>query len=92
MPTGEEFQGFVSISILLPSQRIDGRVWKFANRRLLQQIEADRREFLPVVEAKLYSTEGGSERMCAEFDVLAVRKSAILAIEPQDVVVLVAPR
>jgi hypothetical protein len=85
MAAAEEFQGFVRVSLFLPAQRVEGRVWKFANRRLLQQIEQDKRDFIPVVDARLYTLEG-------EFDVLAVRKSAVTAIEPQDTVTKVAER
>ena len=92
MPTGEEFQGFVRVPIFLPAQRVEGRVWKFANRRLLQQIEQDPRAFVPVVEAKLYNLGGEVRQLAAEFDVLAIRKTAIVAIQPQDTVTNVAPR
>jgi len=92
MPTGEEFQGFVPVSIFLPAHRVEGRVWKFANRRLLQQIEQDRREFVPVVEARLFTIERDTERITGQFDVLAIRKSAIVAIRPQDTVTKVAER
>lgn len=86
MAVGEEYQGFVPLSVYLPGQRIEGKAWKFANRRLLQQIEEDKRQFLPVVEAKLYALEAGSARLVAEFDVLAVNKASITAIEPGDIV------
>jgi hypothetical protein len=92
MAAAEEFQGFVRVSLFLPAQRVEGRVWKFANRRLLQQIEQDKREFVPVVDARLYTLEGDSERLAGQFDVLAVRKSAVTAIEPQDTVTKVAER
>ena len=92
MASGEEFQGFVSVSIFLTSQQIEGRVWKFANRRLLQQLEQDPRAFVPVVEAKLYNLGGETRQLAAEFDVLAVRKTAIIAIQPQDTVTNVVPR
>ena len=92
MSTAEEYQGFVPVVILLASQHIEGRVWKFANRRLLQQIEQDKREFVPVVEARLYACEGEERRLAAEYEVLAVRKSAIIAIEPLDTVTQVAER
>jgi hypothetical protein len=92
MPTDEEFQGFVPVSLFLPGQRVEGRIWKFANRRLLQQIEQDRREFVPVVEARLFAVEGDAERAAGQFDVLAVRKSAVTAIVPQDTVTPVAER
>jgi hypothetical protein len=86
MAASEEFQGFVPVSILMPGQRLQGKVWKFANRRLLQQIEDDKRQFLPVIEAKLYNVVGDSMELSAEFDVLAVSKAAMLAIEPKDTV------
>jgi hypothetical protein len=86
MSVREDFQGFVPLSVYLPNQRVDGKVWKFASRRLLQQIEEDRRQFLPIVEAKLYVLEAGSARLDAQFDVLAVNKAAIMAIEPKDTV------
>lgn len=92
MPTPEEFQGFVPVTILLASQHVEGRVWKFANRRLLQQIEQDKRDFIPVVEAKVFAHEGPAHRLSAEYDVLAVRKSAIIAIEPLDTITKVAER
>ena len=39
MEASEDFQGFVPISIFIADRRIDGKVWKYASRRLLQQIE-----------------------------------------------------
>jgi hypothetical protein len=92
MTMSEEFQGFVPVSIFLASQQVEGRVWKFANRRLLQQLEQDKREFVPVVEAKLYALKGKRRELTAEFDVLAVAKSAIIALEPHDSVTRVAER
>ena len=92
MTMDEEYQGFVPVSIFLASQQVEGRVWKFANRRLLQQLEQDKREFVPVVEAKLYHVKGKTRQLAAEFDVLAVRKSAIIALEPRDTVTKVAER
>lgn len=92
MTMGEEYQGFVPVSIILASQQVEGRVWKFANRRLLQQIEQDKREFVPVVKARLYERKGKTRELTAEFEVLAVRKSAIIAIEPGDTVTAVAER
>ena len=86
MEIREEFQGFVPVSLHLPSQRIDGKAWKFANRRLLQQIEEDKRQFLPIIEAKVYAVDGESARPTGEFDVLAVNRSAVTAIEPKDTV------
>jgi hypothetical protein len=86
----EEYQGFVPVSIHIQGQRIDGRVWKFAKRRLLQQIEEDRRQFVPLVDAKLYELQGKSERLVSQFDVLAVSKRAIRAIEPGDTVTQVS--
>jgi len=67
-------------------------VWKFANRRLLQQLEQDKREFVPVVEAKLYNVKGKTRQLAGEFAVLAVRKSAIVALEPRDTVTNVVER
>jgi len=92
MAAPEEFQGFVPVTILLATQHVEGRVWKFANRRLLQQIEQDKRDFIPVVEAKLYVRDGDTRRLAAEYEVLAVRKSAVIAIEPLDSVTKVAER
>jgi hypothetical protein len=86
MNMGEEFEGFVPISVYLPGQRVDGKAWKFANRRLLQQIEEDTRDFLPVVDAKLYTLNKGSATLTAEFAVLAVNKRNTTAIEPKDAV------
>jgi len=86
MDVTEASQGFVPVSILMHGQRVEGKAWKFANRRLLQQIEEDKRQFLPVVEAKLYRVQGGCSELAAEFAVLAVSKAAIIAIEPKDTV------
>jgi len=88
----EEYQGFVPVSIFLAGQQVEGRVWKFANRRLLQQLEQDKREFVPVVEAKLYNVKGKARQLAGEFAVLAVRKSAIVALEPGDTVTNVVER
>ncbi len=92
MTMDEEYQGFVPVSIFLAWQQVEGRVWKFANRRLLQQLEQDKREFVPVVEAKLYNVKGKTRQLAGEFGVLAVRKSAIIALEPGDTVTNVVER
>ena len=92
MAVPEDFQGFVPVSLFLPSQRVDGKVWKFKAHRVLQHIEEDSRRFLPVVEAKVYALGDGPPTLTGEFDVLAVNKSAILAIEPKDTVTPVYPR
>ena len=92
VPMPEDYQGFVPVTILLATQHVEGRVWKFANRRLLQQIEQDKREFVPVVDAKLFVRDGDEKRLEAEYEVLAIRKSAIIAIEPLDCVTQVAER
>jgi len=85
MSATEEFEGFVPVTVYLAQHRIEGKAWKFANRRLLQQIEEDKREFLPLVQAQLFFLGGESETP-AQFEVLAVSKSQIIAIEPKDVV------
>ena len=92
MTMDEEYQGFVPVSIFLAGQQVEGRVWKFANRRLLQQLEQDKREFVPVVEAKLYNVKGKARQLAGEFAVLAVHKSAIVALEPGDTVTNVVER
>jgi hypothetical protein len=86
----EAYQGFVPVTLLLPGQRIEGKAWKFANRRLLQQIEEDRRQFLPLVSARIY--ESGVEREPEELPVLAVSTQRILAIIPGDVTTPMAQR
>jgi len=86
MEASEDFQGFVPISIFIADRRIDGKVWKYASRRLLQQIEEDDRRFLPVVEAKVYQLDGSSEQLVGEFDVLGVNKSSAIALQPKDTV------
>ncbi len=45
-----------------------------------------------MVEAKLFLREGDERRLEAEYEVLAIRKSAIIAIEPLDSVTLVVER
>ncbi len=92
MSAPEAFQGFVSVTILLSAQHVEGRVWKFANRRLLQQIEQDKREFIPVIGAKLFHGSRTARELAGEYDILAVRKSAIIAIEPLDTICPVAER
>lgn len=87
----EEYQGFVPVSVYLPGQRVDGRAWKYANRRLLQQIEEDSRQFIPLTEARVYALTGEESRLVGEFDVLAVSKAAIAAIEPKDSVTPSSP-
>ena len=86
----EAYQGFVPVTLLLPGQRIEGKVWKFANRRLLQQIEENKRQFLPVVSARIYET--GAEQEPEELPVLAVSTQRILAIIPGDVTTPMAQR
>ena len=86
MEASEDFQGFVPISIFIADRRIDGKVWKYASRRLLQQIEEDDRRFLPVVEAKVYQLDGSSEQLVGEFDVLGVNKSSVIALQPKDTI------
>ncbi|MBE9565425.1 MAG: hypothetical protein IMF16_01595 [Proteobacteria bacterium] len=86
MSMREDFEGFVPISVYLPGQRVDGKAWKFANRRLLQQIEEDTRDFLPIVDAKLYTLDKDSAILTGEFAVLAVNKRNATAIEPKDAI------
>ncbi len=86
----EAYQGFVPVTLLLPGQRVEGKAWKFANRRLLQQIEEDKRQFLPVVSARIY--ESGVEQEPEEIPVLAVSTQRILAIIPGDVTTPMAQR
>jgi hypothetical protein len=103
MTMREEYEGFVPVTFYLADHRVEGKVWKFANRRLLQQLEEDKRQFVPVVLAKLFFTSapspgadpsraGHPPRQPAEFDVLAVSKDHIIAIEPKDTVTPRAPR
>ena len=86
----EAYQGFVPVTLLLPGQRIEGKAWKFANRRLLQQIEEDQRQFLPLVSARIY--EAGGDQDPEELPVLAVSTQRILAIIPGDVTTPMAQR
>jgi hypothetical protein len=88
----EDYEGFVPVTFYLANHRVEGKVWKFANRRLLQQIEEDKRQFVPVVLAQLFFVGDASRQQVAEFDVLAVGKDHIIAIEPKDVVTQRAPR
>ncbi len=87
MSVTEEYEGFVPVSVHLAGQRVEGKAWKFAHRRLLQQIEEDKRQFIPLVEARLYRLEGQEAHLTGEFEVLAVNKSGVLAIEPKDTVI-----
>jgi len=86
MAAREEYQGFVPVTIQLADARIEGQVWKLANCRLLEHIEADRRAFLPVVQARVFRLEGGGESVPAEHEAIAVNKSLILTLVPGDTV------
>jgi len=86
----EAYQGFVPVTLLLPGQRIEGKAWKFANRRLLQQIEEDRRQFLPLVSARIFELDVGRDQDPQELPVLAVSTQRILAIIPGDATTPVA--
>jgi len=86
MALTEEYEGFVPVTLYLANHRVEGKLWKFANRRLLQQMEEDRRQFLPVVLAKLFPVGGSSHQEPLEFDVLAVSKDHVMAVEPKDIV------
>ena len=88
----QAYQGFVPITLLLPGQRIEGKAWKFANRRLLQQIEEDQRQFLPLVFARIFELDGSTGQNPPELPVLAVSTRKILAIIPGDITTPVAPR
>ncbi|MGD0112218.1 MAG: hypothetical protein ABSD48_10155 [Armatimonadota bacterium] len=88
----EAYQGFVPVTLFLPGQRIEGRAWKFANRRILQQIEEDRRQFLPLVSAKIFELDGSPDQRPEELPVLAVSTQRILAIIPGDATTPVAQR
>jgi hypothetical protein len=92
MERTEAFQGFVPVTLLLPGQRIEGKAWKFANRRLLQQIEEDRRQFLPLVSARIFDIDGRRESGSTELPVLAVSTRRIVAIIPGDVATPVEER
>jgi len=86
MAVTEDFEGFVPIVVYVAGHRVEGKVWKFANRRLLQQLEEDKRQLLPVVEAKLSRLPAELEQKPVNFDVLAVNKAQIVAVEPKDTV------
>jgi len=88
----EAYQGFVPVTLLLPGQRIEGKAWKFANRRLLQQIEEDRRQFLPLVSARVFDLGAGAGEQPQEVPVLAVSVQSILAIIPGDATTPMAQR
>jgi len=86
----EAYQGFVPVTLFLPGQRIEGKAWKFANRRILQQIEEDRRQFLPLVSARIFELGGDPDQRPEELPVLAVSTQRILAIIPGDATTPVA--
>jgi len=88
----EAYQGFVPVTLFLPGQRIEGKAWKFANRRILQQIEEDRRQFLPLVSARIFELDGDPDQRPEELPVLAVSTQRILAIIPGDATTPVARR
>jgi len=92
MSETEAYQGFVPVTVLLSGQRIEGKAWKFANRRLLQQIEEDRRQFLPLVSVRVYKLDAGCADQPEELPVLAVSTRHILAIVPGDTTTPVAPK
>jgi hypothetical protein len=83
MAATEEYQGFVPVTLFLPGQRIEGKVWKEGARRLLQHIEAQQRQFLPVVEARVFDL-AKPDAAATEHAVLAVSMRSIRAIIPGD--------
>ena len=85
MPNGEDYQGFVPITLMLPGQRIEGSAWKEGGQRLLEHIEAQKRQFLPIVEARIFDLSRPDEAP-SMLPVLAVNTTAIMVIIPGDVV------
>ena len=81
----ESYQGFVPVTILLPGRRIVGMAWKFGNRRLLQQIEEDKRQFLPIVTARIFDLTSPAKEQPEELPVVAVSTNQMIAIIPGDV-------
>jgi len=85
MPDGEDYRGFVPVTVLLPGQRIEGNAWKEAGQRLLEHIEGQKRQFLPIVEARIFDLSRPDEAPTM-LPILAVNTTAITAIIPGDVV------
>lgn len=76
-------EGFVPIAVELPGQRITGKAWKKAGRRLLEHIEQEHRLFLPVVDAEVADLSG-SPKAVRRLPVIALRTASITAIIPGD--------
>lgn len=81
----EEYQGFVPIIVFLPGKRIEGKAWKEGARRLLEHIETEKRQFLPIVQARV-SDLTTPDQEPEQVPVIAVNRAAITAIIPGDVV------
>lgn len=84
MRHGEEREGFVPITLILRDRRIEGKVWKQAGWRLLEQIEREGRQFLPIVEAEIAGSAGRLAPDSEHSEVVAVKLSEVVAIIPGD--------
>jgi hypothetical protein len=71
--------------LFIAGQRIEGKAWKEAHRRLLEQIEGQKRQFLPVVEAKIFDLSKPDDTPTV-LPVVAVNTAAITTIVPGDAV------
>jgi len=83
MAYGELEEGFVPIAVELPGQRITGKAWKRAGRRLLEHIELGNRLFLPIVDAEVLDLSG-ERKSSQRLPVIAVRTASIVTIIPGD--------
>lgn len=78
----EDFVGFVEATVYTAQHRIDGLIFKAIGKRLLEQLDTDRRELIPVAQAKVYAI--GGDRPLFEVDTIAIAKRAILGVVPRD--------
>lgn len=50
----EDFVGFVEVTIYTAQHRIDGLIFKAVGKRILEQLDTERREVIPIIQAKVY--------------------------------------
>ena len=78
----EDFVGFVEVTIYTAQHRIDGLMFKAIGKRILEQLDTERRELIPMIQAKVYDIEGNQPLF--EVDSIAIAKRAIVGVVPKD--------
>lgn len=84
MASFKDFEGFVPVTILTGGHRIDGLLFKERGKRVIEQLDTDRRELVPIAMAEVLDVKGTEELIVA--DGIGVRREAIEWLIPHDAV------